>query len=346
LSAAEVAVVADITGPVLRKTAPDTWEVSARKNLSFGSYTYSILVRNASGGFQDSGPRVVIIGQLPNITSFSGTNISGLTDLGHVRNLTLANSFGDLTTGREVFVANQDYDGAVTIGDGYIAVNTSALHPTFNGESTIVLRDVQCDQPIQTAGGVLSSRQAIILAGQRCNATSDPSCTDIHCVAGPSGIGNMSFTVSHFTGFAVGSATELRIWDQTETDGSPYAGFTRHTGDQVFFYANFTNVSGLPANATDGGCQIDYAAPTYDGYEPMRWNSTLSLFTHNRTFGASAAIDWRVNCSAYVGGVERLAANDTVLINPSMRDIPEFSSWTLILALVLFTGGIVGLRRR
>jgi hypothetical protein len=160
--------------------------------------------------------------------------------------------------------------------------------------------------------------------------------------------GKLVFNVTHWTNYTVQDGFGLDIWDQTD-NGVLFGGQTRYTGNQTYFYANYTNTSYQPGNATNGGCIIDFNMP-YDGYEPMTWNSTLKLHVFNRTFAVAAIYDWKVNCS---GDGNNMEATDTVNISSPPAapggppaHVPEFGTMALLLALGIVAAGIASFRRR
>ncbi|HQT45043.1 MAG TPA: IPT/TIG domain-containing protein, partial [Candidatus Micrarchaeota archaeon] len=80
----------------------------------------------------------------PNATTFGGasTNLSTVSDLTNVTNLTLAipgEGMIHFPPAHSVNTAGQDYDTNVKIGNGFVSVNSSALDPSFNSSATIVL---------------------------------------------------------------------------------------------------------------------------------------------------------------------------------------------------------------
>jgi hypothetical protein len=73
----------------------------------------------------------------------------------------------------------------------------------------------------------------------------------------------------------------------------PYGGQTKGTGDQIFFFGNYSN-STNPLNESD--CNISFdTAPT--GPFSMYFNNTKQLKEYNRTFSSSGLVDWNVTCN-------------------------------------------------
>ena len=48
--------------------------------------------------------------------------------------------------------------------------------------------------------------------------------------------------------------TNLTIWDSTDT-------ITKYNNDSIYFYANFTNSTGVSINGTDINCSIQFNHP-------------------------------------------------------------------------------------
>ncbi len=140
----------------------------------------------------------------------------------------------------------------------------------------------------------------------------------------------------HTTGVGEGAVTHLRIWDETETDGSPFSGIQYFPDDMVTFFANYTNSSGLPANTTDGACIIDFEP--FGSPQPMTWNSTIQFFTYSRSFTSVGTFNWSVDCTD-------VNATDTVVISQDVPEyVPEFGTWALLLALGIVAAGVVNMR--
>lgn len=139
----------------------------------------------------------------PNATEFSpvygSTNFSAVPDVTDVTNMTLANQYGKIqfSDSYSVDASGEDYDTHIEIGDGFISVNTPELDSTFNSSATLTLNNITCPAIVYFAPGNFTSKEKIIEQGKVCTDETDPSCTNISCVDK-----TLTFTVSHFTGFA------------------------------------------------------------------------------------------------------------------------------------------------
>jgi hypothetical protein len=132
-------------------------------------------------------------------TSIGSTNFSAEPDLNNVTNLTLATADGQIQfpTDYGVDASGEDYDTNIEIGDNFISVSTSVLDSTFNASANLTLNNVICPATIYYGAGVYTTSQDIINEGNVCTASTDPACTNINCTGT-----TLTFTVSHFTGFA------------------------------------------------------------------------------------------------------------------------------------------------
>jgi hypothetical protein len=281
--------------------------------------------------------RTLVPGLLDNVIIHNGVNVSNWTRVdalmaylarGNESINVSARSITKLGVGTLRFNKTVDwseFDKCAVVAHNYISIN-SATCPQFNTGATLTLTNL-------TFPGSTSGTPVIYADGKLC--------TDCVNQSWDSSAGTFVFNVSHFTGYSAGLLTNLTIWDQT--DAMPYGSIPATAGGGIAFYANFTNASSLPANATNGACMIDFAAPSYDGYEAMTWDSGKALFTISHIFPTAGTFDWKVNCT---GQGENLEANDTITINPPLPITPEFGTIALVAALVLVVGGIVSLRRR
>ncbi|MFC1769397.1 LamG-like jellyroll fold domain-containing protein, partial [Nanoarchaeota archaeon] len=290
-----------------QKFDTDKWNFYINEsNISRGSYTYYGAAEDTDGYLNQTGIRSINIQEVPSITEFTveygTTNFSSETNLYNVDNLTLANQFGKIrfNTSQIVNVDGEDYDTYVNIGEGFISVNGSELDDSFNDTVNITINDVDCNADLYYGTGVYTSRNDIVAIGTVCNASTDPACTNIECSDN-----TLTFTASHFTGFATNANSSLEIWDEVDS-GEPFGDQTKYQDDQVKFFANYTNVSGALEGAN---CSIWF---NDTGWTNMSWNSSHSIYEYNRSFSSGATYDWNVSCN--YTGYSTINTNDTVAI--------------------------------
>ncbi|MBI4144645.1 right-handed parallel beta-helix repeat-containing protein [Candidatus Woesearchaeota archaeon] len=145
-----------------------------------------------------------------------------------------------------------------------------------------------------------------------------------------------TFNVSHFTGFSFGSTsgtlTNLTIFDETDST-------TQYTGDTVEFFADYFNGSsgydilGASCNASFG---VDSTT------QSMTYSAFIGSYKTTKLYGSPGTTDWNVTCAA--AGFDTLTANDTVTI--AAIGVPEFSTWTLFIALAGVLIGFFVIRAR
>jgi hypothetical protein len=272
-----------------------------------GTYLWNCQANNTNGDsdFDDTNNTFsVIVPILPNSTEFNisygSTNFSAVPDITNVTNLTLATQYGRIQFPNNygVDAYGQDYDTYVEIGDGFISVNTSVLDSTFNASSNLTINNVNCPADIYYGDSIYTTAQDIINEENICNSSSNPSCTNINCIGN-----NLTFTISHFTGFASAGSANLTIWDETDS-GMPYGDQTKYAYDQVKFFANYTNATGAIQGAN---CSINFT----DSSAYMDYNTT-GFYEYNRTFTSTGTYNWNVTCNKT--GFSTLTATDTVSI--------------------------------
>ena len=258
-----------------------------------------------------------------NFTSEETTNFSEVT-LASVTSMTLAiDNKGKIAfpSDHSINTENEDYDKHIKIEDGFISVNTSALDSSFNSSSILTIEGVTC--PVATisyAEGFFSTKDDIIANGRNCII--DGVCSNVQC-AGTT----LTFDVSHFTGFAAGSNSNLTIEAE--------AGI-KYPLDSIEFTAEYVNsTDGTPIS---GECNI-----TFDDegtWHTMDFNSPD--YNYTKSFAVAGTHEYNVTCSS--ANFVTLEANDTKLV--SSVDIPEFSVLTLGLGLIAVLIGLAVIRKK
>ena len=273
-----------------------------------GLYSYVIFANDSLGNANVSPQGIfevhnVQVPETSNFTSAETTDFLLVPDIANVTNLTLASSYGKISfpADRSVNASNEQYDQYVKIMPGFISVDAINLHPSFNISTTLYFYNVSCPTNIYVSQGAPNNREEVLEQGTVCDATSEPSCTNIICEDDV-----LSFTAEHFTGYAFGSTENLTIWDQKDT-GMPYINNSKSIGDNIFFFANYSNTSGV---ITGAQCNITY----HDlSYALMTYNSTLGAYTYNRSYSAEGTYYWNVTCN--MTGFNTLQVNDTITLS-------------------------------
>ena len=111
----------------------------------------------------------------------------------------------------------------------------------------------------------------------------------IGCIAGILII--TAFVFAQTSGSA--NNANLTIWDGTDNTQIIWK-----SGDNIFFYANYTN-STSGAVVSDGNCSIRFENSTNDfgGWFNMSFNLSTTQFEYNRTFDYKGTFNFEVNCT-------------------------------------------------
>jgi len=150
-------------------------------------------------------------------------------------------------------------------------------------------------------------------------------------------------SVVAFDSIDVESDSNLTIWDSN--DDMPYGNSSEvfYPGDAVIFYANYTNSTGFILNGTFANCSIDLEQDSI--YEDMTWNDAIGLFEYSGSYPASGEQDYFISCvsSQYSSTFDR----GSIMIQSLLpSQVPEFSTWAIIVALIAAVGGMAVIRKR
>jgi len=107
----------------------------------------------------------------------------------------------------------------------------------------------------------------------------------------------------------------LTIWDELDA-GLPFAGLIKYVGDQIFFFANYSNATG-PISGAD--CNITFNV-TPAGPFTMSFNASKTIHEYNRSFTNGGVVDWNVTCN-YTGHLTLTKTNDTIVLWNTSLDI-------------------------
>jgi hypothetical protein len=157
----------------------------------------------------------------PNATGFNGgTNINYFTNIENASGLILEiEGVGRIYWPGHVNASGADLYHDVFILGGLAGLNTGVLNPTFNSTANITLYNLP-----------YIAKPVIYSDGQPCS-----DCTFLSYSGS-----NLTFQVSHFTNYTAGANAQLSIWDENDPEGGIR---NRTTGQNVKFYANYTNVT-------------------------------------------------------------------------------------------------------
>ncbi len=179
-----------------------------------------------------------------------------------------------------------DASAAFKFSHNFVRMDSNA-YPQFNKSANITFKNLNF------------GKTPIIL---RDNAVC-PDCTIISY-----GSGELKFTVPHFTNYTSGANSELTIWDETDSGMPYYEDDEVRVGDNVSFYANYTNTTSGAVIST-GTCNITFS----DQSALMTFNATKNLFEYTRTF-SSINYDEDYNILCNHANFETLNLSDTLEI--------------------------------
>ncbi|MCX6709082.1 MAG: hypothetical protein NTW67_05560 [Candidatus Woesearchaeota archaeon] len=254
------------------------------------------------------------------------TNFATVPNLASVIGATLTDNSGMIVfTGLARDFRGLNLNDNLIIEDNFVSLDSEALS-ALDGPAKVTLMADCSNYRIYTKTGAPGSYDEIVGAKTVCT-----SCVVDSCISG-----FLTFDVTGFSGYASGPGTNLTVWDDTDA-------LARYADEQVFFFANYSNATSN-APITGASCNVTFQlAPV--GPFAMAYNATSKFYEYNRTFSAPGTSDWDVNCSA--AGYANLKAADTVTISSLLGNgVPEFSAYTLLLAIVISVSGFMIIRNR
>ncbi len=167
------------------------WATDTNGNVAVASTELSFTTRAAATATRFS-------------TSTGSTNLSTVSDITTVENLTLASTTAEGTTTTIVWTGNvnaegEDYDTNVVLGDRFVSINAAALDSSIDNPATVTFTGVDCSNyEIYYAANHYTTRANVISNGQLCSASTNPACAVVSCTNS-----TLVFTVPHFDAFGI-----------------------------------------------------------------------------------------------------------------------------------------------
>jgi len=232
-------------------------------------------------------------------------------------------------------------DDNIRLGAKFMSLNTVVVDEGLNATARVSLDDVDCGSfDLFYSEGFLSTAAEIVAAGTQVATQTNlgGDCTDAtKCVNMTCADSMLNFTALHFDGFATGGNANLTINDSAE-------GSTAAALESIDFFAFYINkTSGeVISPALGGNCNVSFD----DGTGPfeMTFNGTSNdgyNFTKTNGFSSSGLHLWNVTCAGT--NFQLLTATDNVTITASA--VPEFSTWAIILILMITISGFFLMRK-
>ncbi|MBS3119559.1 hypothetical protein J4475_01930 [Candidatus Woesearchaeota archaeon] len=246
------------------------------------------------------------IDQPPNASNFVNnisTNFTALNNpngLGEYLNVSNA-TFGINNQGKVIFVGRHNFDNANVDANLNISVNSINI---TNGISNCI------SNPYAelTFYGLIIGKPVIYKDGAICGV----------CQLVINANSTIIFTVNSSPGnyeISDNSSGIVSTFDQTDPAGGNQIKYKRQ---EVTFYANLTTAAGSAIDDNDARCSIIFNL-SQNGYNftgplNMTYNSSLALYTTNRTFNESGNISYNVSCDAPSRLMSGITDNDSVWI--------------------------------
>ncbi|MFH1395968.1 MAG: hypothetical protein ABIG93_01090, partial [archaeon] len=210
----------------------------------------------------------------------------------------------------------------------------------LNRQANVTFENVNCNlcnnNNIIYSAEYYTTQADILANGQSCTLAG--TCSAFTC-NNPGGVGNCTFDVTGFTGYAVGGNANLTINDSAE-------GSTVNINTAIDFNAYYVN-STSGASIADASCNVSFDDAPSTWYQ-MTWNGTGdSNYNYTKTSGfANAATHvWNVTCAKT--GFTTLTTNDTVVVTSAGGGaVPEFKDYAIVLLVLTIVGGFMVIRER
>ncbi len=243
--------------------------------------------------------------EIPEVDEFDSVNettdFDNEVNMSNVTGLILATISGQIEFDNDYSInaSNEEYDANVNIGNNFVSVASENLNPSFNNSAMITLYNVSCDDPEVYYGlSTYQNHVEIIEELNICDGTTDPECTEITCQDN-----TKTFRISHFTGYAATSISQLEIWDSNDLT-MPFAD-EKFTGENVVFYTNYSDFSNTILGAE---CIISFA----DGTNELMSYNVNGYYEFSKSFSSADNYVYEVSCERL--GFDSLDVTDDLLI--------------------------------
>lgn len=216
---------------------------------------------------------------------------------------------------------------AVEAGSRFAYVN-SLMYGNLNKSADITLYHIDCTDPLARRiyySETGDSLDEILSFGRLCG----DDCIGVSCAGDVNG--NLSFSVSHFTGYAAGVNANLTVYDEIEDGG------TMLVYEDAVFYANYTN-SG--SHISGANCNI-----SFDDAPAVWYVMTEGAANYNYTkvggFLSNGTHIFNVTCDHV--SYSQLDTTDTIEIT-GLASVPEFSGVGVVIVVLACALGLCVIR--
>jgi len=221
-------------------------------------------------------------------TKFTQTTDFSVLDVSNIPNLAIIDSLGKINYTQSINLRNgSDLNTAVNISNNYIDVD-SVSEPRLNKSAILTLYNL----PYKTKPIILKNTAF---------------CTNCKVLSYDINTGTFVFNVTSFSSYKAGSNSNLSIWDDTDIEAGNK---TRYAGEQMKFYANYTNsTSGVAI--TGATCELsNNNTGSWSSWQTMTYNSSSNLYEYNATFNNNGTYYFNVSCHN-TNGYENLTVMDS-----------------------------------
>ncbi|MBU1622225.1 MAG: LamG domain-containing protein [Nanoarchaeota archaeon] len=231
---------------------------------------------------------------------------------------------------------DNNLDDDIEINNNFVAVNSVAAPVFAEKDATLTFENVSCNlcaaDNIVYSTGEYSTLAEIQANGQSCSAVG--KCSNFIC-NNPGEIGNCTFDVTGFTGYAFGGNANLTINDSAE-------GSSVNTNTAINFFAYYVNATS--GNHISGAsCNVSFDDAPSIWYQ-MTDSGSYYNYTKSAGFSTAATHVWNVSCAK--SGFTTLVADDTVSVTSAGGAVPEFSDYAILLILITVVSGFFIVRKR
>jgi hypothetical protein len=253
-------------------------------SLDLGKNSWKIICSDIENNVLESEERSLTIFK-PSAYGGKTTNLASVQNMKKVFGFTLEKQRYGLINFEEPVDLSEgiDFDSIVSVGYNFISIN-SELAPQLNVPAKLTFYGINFKDPVILRDGKV--------------------CEDCEIISND---GDLTFRVSHFSSYTSSENSQLRIYDSTDSS-------KKYIDQDVEFFANYTKTADN-SPIQGGGTYCNITFPDTET-EDMTYNSTLGLYTFNRTFGSGGTFLFSVSCYGTPLTVVNLNSSDLYTIYP------------------------------
>jgi hypothetical protein len=286
---------------------------------SNGNYEYRIFVNDTFGHTNVTNFIEIEKSTALGLTKFNGGNTTdmdrGVRNAHSHRNFTLETDHGLIRWLNNVDLVDQDFESNVEIVDKSVTVISSSLDSSINSSAEVYLYNMS---------SIVDPR---ILT----NSTGEwKVCNKCHLINFNKNAGILIFNTTSFSSYIGQEGTNLTIFDDSDSEGG---NITRYAGQEIRFFANYTNSSYAPIFNEAGYCNISFNnTGEWSTPEQAQYNATSKLYEYTKQFNNKGIYWFNFTCvslsSANLSLIDNITLPNWVPTTPEMMTIFNASSTT------------------